>query len=65
MELLSSKRFWSGAIGLLVLIVTNISPEIGRLFADIQEGVVAIVLALITAYGAQDVVREWRSGAKG
>ena len=60
MELFGSKRFISAVIGIVVLIFSNVSPEIGRLFGDIQEPVTQIVLLLIGGYAVEDAIQAWR-----
>ena len=63
MEILRSKRFVSAVIGIVVLILSNVSPEIGRLFGDIQEPVAQIILLLIGGYAVEDAIQAWKKPA--
>ena len=57
-KLARSKRFWSGIIGLVVIIVTAFVPELEENLNTIAPSVVGIVLTMIAGYSGQDIARE-------
>jgi hypothetical protein len=59
--LFKSKRFYSAVIGLVIVIVGAKDPDLANRITGIQDEVVTIIVALILAFGAEDVVEAWRN----
>ncbi len=56
-KLLQSKRFWVALFGIVGIAVADLGFELS---AVVSEAGLALVLALIAAYGAQDVAAAWK-----
>jgi hypothetical protein len=58
--LFKSKRFWSALVGIILLIVTELSPDLGSAFSGIQEHILLIIGLLIGGYAIEDAIEAWR-----
>ena len=56
-KLAQSKRFWSGIIGLLVIIITAFVPELEKNLNTIAPSMVGIVLTMIAGYSGENIAR--------
>ena len=53
-DVFKSKRFWSGVIGLLAIIITGLAPDLQEHIDTMIPAIVSIVGFLIGGYALQD-----------
>jgi len=64
MDLFRSKRFWTAAIGLVVLVVSALVPTLADQLNIIAPTIVAIVGILIGGYSAEEVALALAGGTQ-
>lgn len=57
-KLMKSKRFWTLILGLIIMIVTEVSPQWGIDLRNQQTSILAVVGLAIGGYSLQDTARE-------
>ena len=55
-ELLKSKRFYSAAIALGMMVVVNVVPELADNEGQLTNAIVIVVGLLITGYSVEDAI---------
>lgn len=59
--ILRSRRFFSALTGIIAMLIVPILPEAWNVSeAQVTEYIVYIVVALVSAYGAQDFAKAWK-----
>lgn len=59
-ELLKSRRFWSAVIGLAMLVIVNLVPELAARQEELSAAIVIIVGMLIGGYSLEDTATALR-----
>ncbi len=55
-----SRRFWSAIVGIVVLVLSSIIPELEQHLNIIAPSVVTIILILVGGYAGEDIAQAWR-----
>jgi len=62
MDIFKSRRFWSAVVGIVVMVVVALVPELAQYQDTIIAALVAIFGILIGGYTAEDVARRLTRG---
>ena len=62
-NVLGSRRFISAVVGLVFMLLTSYLPDLEPYAPKLQEYAVILVIALISGYSLQDIVREFKQHA--
>lgn len=55
-----SKRFWSAVVGLIVIVVSALNPELRAHLDTIAPSVVTIIGVLVGGYTLEQTAQNWR-----
>lgn len=63
-EILKSKRFWSAVVGLVILVLSSVIPQLEAHLSVIAPSVIAIVGILIGGYSIEETAQAYSAGKK-
>lgn len=58
--LLQSKRFWSAVVGLIVIVVSALNPDLREHLDVIAPSVVTIIGVLVGGYTLEQTAQSWK-----
>jgi hypothetical protein len=56
MELFKSRRFWSGVVGIVMMVLVNFVPELANNADTLTTGILIVVGLLIGGYSVEDAM---------